>query len=129
MARVLQRSSAFLWRRRGELIAVALNLIAVVVVIQAVRHRVYASLGYHMESRFGHLPPDDEPLTAWLAAQRGVVSHTVRVERVGDDLQTVRVKFIMAQNLAGEPAIPDLNTACEKLGYGSPTDRFNDVPR
>ena len=69
---------------------------------------------------FSRLPADDGPLESWLKAESGVVQHTVHIKREG---KTIRVWFIMSQDIFNRPPHPDLAGACDSLGY-SPRARL-----
>lgn len=109
---------------------IAIAAVAVVLIlggIQVVRKTLRASIGYTVESRFARLPSDDDDrLTTWIQSQPGIVGHTVHVERVGGDGKTIRIFFIQSRNLAGDPPFPDLDGACDRLGYSSPVFKFRD---
>jgi hypothetical protein len=90
------------------------------------RRTLHASLGYTVESQFAQLPPNDSQLTAWIQSQPGILARTVHVERVGSDGKTIRVFFLQSRNLAGEPPLPDLDTACNRVGSAAPVHGFRD---
>lgn len=85
---------------------------------------IRASIGYHVQSQFEVMPPDDDALKQWLSAQRGIVGHTVSIQRDGRRLD---VMFIMTQDMFGYPPIPPLEAASRRLGYVGADARFHDV--
>ncbi len=109
-----------------SLVVVALVFLSGVAAYHVFTHTVHASMGYCLEARFETLPPDDEPLKAWLRAQPGIVPHTVAVGRFDPDEKLLVVMFTQVRNLANEPPLPDLDAACQRLGYGQPDGRFRD---
>lgn len=84
------------------------------------------SLLYWVETEFQELPENDDALTAWLAAQPGVI-HAFVGQRKGEP-NTLVVSFGMARTGWGPP-FPDLEAKCRELGYRGPTGLFRDSPR
>ena len=115
-------------KSRRWVIAVLVLLVVILGGVQVVRKTLHTSGLYAVKSEFTQLPPDDSQLTEWIQSQPGIVGHTVIVKRVGSDRKTVRVSFIMDQNVAGERPFPDLETACERFGY-SPVYKFRDTDK
>jgi hypothetical protein len=90
----------------GIAIACALSLYLV--------QRMQISRVYRVAATYARMPADDKQLENWVKAQAGVVPHTVRAERIGNEL---RVSFLMSQTLSRNPPDPTLSEACERLGY------------
>jgi hypothetical protein len=111
-------------KSRRWIIKVFVSLVVILGGVALARKIFHASLLCSVKSQFAQVPPDDSQLTQWIQSQPGVVGHTVIVTRIGSDRKTVRVNFIMDQNLAGEPPDPDLDAACERFGYSSPVYKF-----
>ncbi len=89
-------------------------------------HTVPVSYAYGVESQFGELPKNDEALKSWLQGQPGVAKCTVGIERMGDGGKLVRIHFIQSRTPAGSPPFPDLDRACQLLGYRTPAFPFRD---
>ena len=85
-----------------------------------------ASVGYCLEARFETLPPDDKRLKAWVQSQSGVVPHTVWISRFDPDRKLLGITFIQVRNGFGQPPLPDVDGACETLGYANPDGPFRD---
>jgi len=110
------------WRK--WLIGFAIAGVILLGVRECFRQFVYASFGFCLEGEFTTLPVDDKALCEWMKTQPHVYPYNVAVCRVGPDGKTVRVSFIQARNLAGHPPLPDLDGACEALGYAGPKGNF-----
>lgn len=82
---------------------------------------VRPSVGYAVCAEFAVMPADDDALEEWLRGQPAVVGHTVHVAREGARLE---VFFILSRGLRGGPQAPDLQGACERLGYSGRTSPF-----
>jgi hypothetical protein len=89
-------------------------------------HSVHASLGYCLEAKFESFPPNDRELKKWLQAQPGIVPHHVAIGRFDRDKKLLCIAFTQVRNLAGKPPIPDVDAACERLGYVKPDGPFRD---
>jgi hypothetical protein len=87
---------------------------------------LFASIGYEVETEFAELPPDDVALEAWLKQQPGVA--VVGVSRA-ESRKAVRINLIMSQNLHYRPRFPDVEKACEELGYRGQIAPFRDTER
>src|SRR5262249_32657727 len=89
-----------------------------------------ASFGYAVEAElvsFASLPADDHRLEEWLRAQPGVVPHTVHVRREpARHPNRLVVIFTMVRDGWGRPPFPDLEAACDELGYAGRVGRFRD---
>lgn len=92
--------------------------------VYCVRHFVYVPFGYSLVATFAKLPPDDERLTEWLKVQPGVSEHTVLVQRIAANNQTLKVIFVQVHNSAHEPALPDLDAQCAAMGYHGQEEPF-----
>jgi hypothetical protein len=92
-------------------------------------HFIPASVGYTVEAEFASLPADDHELEAWLKTEPGVVPHTVYVWRKKAAPKVVVVDFTMVKSEWGSPPFPDLEAACERLGYRGRVGKFKDRPR
>ena len=103
-------------------LGIALALIALCIYISTIP----ASYGYTVEAQFSKLPPNDTELKDWLARQPGVIDRTIHIKRSNGG--KVRILLIISRNVWGNPPFPDLDAACESLGYSGPNHEFKDVP-
>lgn len=111
-------------RRRRVVLVFIVVIVAGAYLLLSVTHASYI---YAVEAEFAVLPPDDTRLEQWLAAQPGVVAHTVMIQRVGANETVLKVSFIQSRNLLGRPKMPALEQACRDLGYGPPISQFRDL--
>ena len=70
---------------------------------------------YSLVAHYARMPIDDKPLEDWIKEQPGIVARTVHIGRKGDELRAI---FIISQSMFGSPPTPNLESACERLGYG-----------
>jgi len=82
--------------------------------------------GYCLEAKFESLPPNDKALKKWLQDQPGIVPRLVAIGRFDPDKKLLCVTFVQVRNLAGRAPIPDVDAACERLGYLKPNGPFRD---
>jgi hypothetical protein len=85
---------------------------------------VHASYGYEVKCDFAVMPFSDVEVRRWLRSQPGVVEHTVFTLRTN---RTLKVRFIMSQDLTGHPTFPGLDEQCQVLGYRAASVGFRDV--
>jgi hypothetical protein len=100
--------------RTVKCLSVLLGLMATIGVVWVGSRFIPVSQVYSVRAEFDTLPPNDRELERWLRSQKGVLSHTVCVERHG---QTLRVIWIMTQSMNGSPPTPELERAWERLRY------------
>ena len=114
-------------RSRARLFVVLIMLTAAIMAATAsIATRIPSSFVYSVEASFSQCPKSDKLLVEWLKGQRGIVPHTVSVQRSGPDGSVVRIVFIQVRTFAGDPPFPYLETQCERLGYLGPRGPFVD---
>ena len=96
-------------------IAVSVGVIATILTIKFLGS-VHVSRVYSVAAVYSALPASDTALEDWLKSQRGVIAHTVHVERNNNELH---VRFVVSQTLFGGPQLPELLQACNSLGYSA----------
>jgi len=100
---------------RLRLIAFVVGIIIVCAILFILVRRFPVSQFYSMVAHYARMPIDDKPLENWIREQPGIVARTVHIVRKGDELRAI---FIMSQSMLGSPPTPNLESTCERLGYG-----------
>jgi len=109
---------------RSRVIKIAIAVAASLgVVAYLFVHTVHVSYGYMVKCEFSALPSNDSEIRRWLRVQPGVVAHTVVTFRTNS---TLKLRFIMSQDLSRRPPFPKLDEQCQLLGYKRSSAGFRD---
>lgn len=81
-----------------------------------------------LQAEFDSLPPNDDELEAWLNAQPSIFR--AHCERKSKSL--LRISFTHERSalgaLLGKSPFPDVEAACDQLGYKGRKEPFEDTP-
>jgi hypothetical protein len=121
----MRPGGGYIMRILKKMVAAAAVVLLLAGLLEVSCRFITASLSYGVYADFEVLPADDQAFEDWLKSQPGVVPHTVHLYREGKRLN---IFFIMTRDGWGRPAVPDLEGACRRLGYGGPHATFRDIP-